>query len=384
MRSRAARVFSGLATLIALAAAAVFLLQSERQIAARRDGVRAFDLGALEAADLLAEVRASQQAYVAAGQGVQFWMPKVAELAARVEQQITALESTAPDRDARGQLDGAASAMTAFADADKRVREYLEGGQELMAADVIFTEGGESTTKAARSIEAARLAAHQANDAAEARFRRDEAMALGAAAAFAAVMVLLLALTGRSSASDALVSEPESASATPLHRLAPARPAVPTILRETAQLCTDFGSVHEVSDIRLLLSRATDLLDASGLIVWLGSTTGSDLQPILAHGYTDEAFARLPAVPRAANNAAALAYRTGRVQIVRSRPGGQSGAIVAPILSSRGCVGALSAEIRGGGEASETVEALAAIVAAQLASLVAPPEEDTEKTRAAL
>ena len=104
-----------------------------------------------------------------------------------------------------------------------------------------------------------------------------------------------------------------------------------------------------------------------------GSATreGADLQPVLTHGYSDETRARLPNVPRAANNAAAAAYRSGDVQIVLSRPGGAEGAIVAPILGAQGCFGALSAEIRGGGEASESVQALAVIVAAQLAGVLA-------------
>jgi GAF domain-containing protein len=113
-------------------------------------------------------------------------------------------------------------------------------------------------------------------------------------------------------------------------------------------------------------------------VVWLANPDGAELQPVLSHGYNDNTRARLPNVPRAANNAAAAAYRSGDLQIVLSRPGGAKGAIVAPILGSRGCIGALSAEIRGGGEASESVQALAAIVAAQLAGvLAAPPAENS-------
>ncbi len=40
-----------------------------------------------------------------------------------------------------------------------------------------------------------------------------------------------------------------------------------------------------------------------------------------------------------------------------------------------GSVGALTAEIRSGGESSESVLALAAILAAQLAGVLAPPPE---------
>ena len=80
--------------------------------------------------------------------------------------------------------------------------------------------------------------------------------------------------------------------------------------------------------------------------------------------------ARLPPLARSADNAAATAYRTGQLQIVLARPGSSNGAVVAPLLSADGCVGVISAEIRGGGETSEGVQALAAIFAAQLAGVL--------------
>ena len=44
---------------------------------------------------------------------------------------------------------------------------------------------------------------------------------------------------------------------------------------------------------------------------------------------------------------------------------------MAPILTADGRIGALSAEIRSGGETSESVQALASIFAAQLAGVLA-------------
>jgi len=114
------------------------------------------------------------------------------------------------------------------------------------------------------------------------------------------------------------------------------------------------------------------LMGARGVIVWLGDTAGSDLRPVLAHGYSDSTLARLASVPRHADNAAATAYRTGEVQIVASRAGGSLGAIVAPLLSADGCIGALTAEIRErGDESTSGTRALAIIVASQLASALA-------------
>ena len=96
-------------------------------------------------------------------------------------------------------------------------------------------------------------------------------------------------------------------------------------------------------------------------------------------------IARIPPVPRTADNAAAAAYRSGTLQIVLSRPGVSSGAVVAPILSADGCIGALSAEIRGSGETSELVQALATIFASHLAVvLAATPSEMVEPKAASL
>ena len=134
-----------------------------------------------------------------------------------------------------------------------------------------------------------------------------------------------------------------------------------------------------------ILGRAADLLDASGLMVWMGTTSGGDLRPVLAHGYSSQMLARIPPVARSADNAAAAAYRSGTLQIVLSRPGVSIGAVVAPILSADGCIGALSAEIRGGGETSELVQALAAIFASHLAGVLATSarRRDFSETRAA-
>src|SRR6185295_5061286 len=113
-----------------------------------------------------------------------------------------------------------------------------------------------------------------------------------------------------------------------------------------------------------------EAMDASGLIVWLADQT-SHLRPVLAHGYTSEALAHMPLVPRSADNAAAAAYRTAAMQIVLARPGTSTGAVVAPLLAPSGCVGALTAEMKGGSETSDSAQALATIVAAQLATVLA-------------
>jgi hypothetical protein len=388
MRSSAIRLTLGAAAWIALGAAAFLLLRSEQHITTRAASLRAFDQHAHDASDALADLRASQQAYVAAGQGVAFWMPKVAATTATVTAALESLRQSA-DGGTRTALDEAAATVAEFGNIDKRAREYLKSGQPLMAGDVIFTEGGDAAATAARQVETARLAAHQAADVAEAAIRRQQAVALGVAAGLVAMVVLLLVPVRRVKPAETTSETAPSTTAT-AHATAPPAFGFVTgmeaggpVLKAAADLATDFGRVRDLDELTRLLGRAAEVMDASGVMVWMGTTTGADLRPVLSHGYSSQMLARIPPVPRSGDNAAAAAYRSGTLQIVLARPGGSSGAVVAPILSAEGCVGALSAEIRAGGETSEGVQALASIFAAHLAGVLAATPGETGGSRAA-
>jgi hypothetical protein len=386
MRSRAARLILGTGALLALCATAFFVNHSEQQIMAMRAAERAFDLSAREAADGLADLRISQAAYVAVGQGVAFWMPKVAATAAGVTQKMAELRAAARNDATRSALDEASATIAEFSSVDGRARDYLTSGQQLMAGDVIFTEGGQTASMAAQQVNAARTAEHQAVEAAEYGYRRQQAAALGGAAAISVLALLVLVLlTPQSAARTKIEPQPGAAlsdlsgddlvdmvlrdAPTSPAKYVTARPAGP-VLRAASQLCTDFGRVSDLEELKTLVGQAADLMDASGLVVWVTSADGAELQPALSHGYAPQVLARMPAIARSADNAAAAAVRTSQLQIVLARPGSSNGAVVAPMLSPVGCVGALSAEIRGGGETSESVQALAAIFAAQLSGVL--------------
>jgi hypothetical protein len=376
MRSRAARITIGALAAIAIGAAAAFLISTEKQIAEQMTSLRAFDLHAREATDALADLRTGQPAYVAAGQGATFWMPKVTATSDALTTAVAELRRTAVSADARMSLEQAARSIAEFGEIDKRVRDYLKSSQQLMAADVIFTEGIEMVATAAGQIERARLAERQAADASQAQMRKNQAIALATAAAVAVLALLILALPKPAAAERVAANESEpSADGIDLTRPEP-RPTPPSMMKAAADLATDVGRARDYSDLARLLERVAELIDASGIVVWVGSLTGADLKPVLAHGYTPQVVARMPTVPKSSNNAAAAAYRTGALQIVLSRPGGSTGAIVAPILTADGCIGAVSAEIRSGGETAEAVQAVAAIFAAQLANIIAAPVVD--------
>ena len=385
MRSHPARLTFVAVVLIAIGSAAFFLIQSEQQISQRRTRLRAFDRQAREAAGVLADVRAAQQAYVAAGQGVTFWMPKVASLIDEAARSVDDLRASADSAPSRESLLQAGATITEFGNVDRRARDYLKSGQQLMAGDVVFTEGGETAAQAGRLIEAARIGEYQALDESEAGRRRREAYALGGAGLVSVIVMVLLAFivperAGAPLAPAASSSETSGADGELMLRDAPLRNPDPTghvprqslpALKAAAELCTELGRVSDLDDLRMLLVRAAGALDARGLIIWIGSPAGADLRPVLAHGYSAQTLARMPAVPRSADNAAAAAYRTSELQIVLSRPGTSSGAVVAPLLSPEGCIGALTAEINDRGETSDAVQAFAEIFAAQLASVLA-------------
>jgi hypothetical protein len=377
----------------ALTLAGYFLFSIERQIGTRRQEVRVFDLHTRQVAIALGDVRAAQQAYVAAGQGGTTWIPKVAALQTEIARGIDTLRATAVSPEARSLLMQAAAAVTEFGNIDRRAREYLEADQTLMTGDIVFSEGAESATATGRLLESARAAEDQTHDASESALRQRQAMMAGAATALAAAILLLLGLTPVG-APETAASVPERLEATPATgdlmlrqpvsaprvqsepaaaagQAAVSRGSVP-MLKATAELCTEFGRVKDPADLPRLLARAADVMDATGIVVWLGSTAGADLRPVLAHGYPEHVLARLPKVPRAADNAAAMAYRTGELQIVLRRPGNSNGAVVAPLLAPDGCVGALSAEILAGSESTDGVQAVAALIAAQLTGVVAP------------
>ena len=141
-------------------------------------------------------------------------------------------------------------------------------------------------------------------------------------------------------------------------------------LPAAARLCTDLARVRDTSELQGLLARAAALLDASGIVVWMSGVEGGVLWPAFSHGYSPQTLARMQALPRDGPTPVSVAFRNGTLEVVPSEDR-TSGAIVAPILASSGSVGVMAVEIRHGAETSDAEQALAGIIAAQLATLVA-------------
>jgi hypothetical protein len=376
MRSRAVRLTLSAMAVGVLAAAAFFAFQTEQQIEHQRASAKRFEERIRAVDRALADLRMGLQAYVAAGQSADTWIQKVTGMSAEAARGVDDLRAAAATADARASLMEAAASITDLAQVDRRIVDYLKSGQDVMAADVVYSEAGQRVAQAANQVDAARALEGQGVDVAERISRRRQLYALGAAAAVGALTLLLL---GAAPASHPRV-EVEAKRVEAVTSLddelsfkvrSEPRHSTP-IMKVASEICTDLARVNESADLEKLLGRAADLMDASGLVVWMGNSVGGELRPVAAHGYSAQTIAKMPAVPKNANNAAAAAYRTGALQIVLARPGTSSGALVAPLLTPDGCIGALSAEIKGRGETSDSTQSLSILFAAQLASVLGP------------
>ena len=401
MHSRASRLTIGVLAWIVVGSAAAFVFASNRAVGARRSDAAAFEHRAVETANALADARAAEQAYVAQGQGVAFWIPKVDTLVASSAEAIDALHQRATSKDARNALVDAATSLSDFTAIDKRAREYVHAGQPLMASDIVFMEGGEALTTARRYVDAARLAERQTFDLAEAAARRQQATAGGVGGGGALLALALLALVspgstrGRRHATTGSQREEragEAASTTATRHAsrtdagavpapaaiealtggAPDRNQAPTSdgLDDAAALCAELSRLTSVDGLNELLPRVAHLMGSTGVIVWAGSVEGADLRPVAAHGYPAKALARMPRISRDGDNAVAAVYRTGTTQVVPPAGASRAGAIVSPLLTMGGCIGALTAELVDGGHTSARAHALAAIFAAPCAAVL--------------
>jgi|KBSMisStaDraftv2_1062788.scaffolds.fasta_scaffold115099_2 GAF domain len=400
MRSRPARLTLSALAWIALGAAAFFTFDTQQQIDSRRSALREFESTARDAADALDDAQAGQQAYVAAGQTPRDWLPKVATFLQTASSSIDSLRSSAQSPASGPALLDASTAMTVIGNVDRRVRQQLSDDDVQGAADVVFSEGADAISSAVSNLGTAIAAEQQAGDAFESWQRQVQLYALGGATGFVALVLAILGLakpaTSATTSDDEEPANLEPASgslaalaheavfdkgltAPPVTQAATPAPSAHA-LAAIANICTGFGRVREAAQLKDLLEQAADTMNARGLIVWLGNSSGADLRPVLAHGYSESTLARIPTVARSADNAAAAAYRSGEVQVVKSKPGASQGAIVAPLLSADGCIGALTAEIRDQGEESETTRALSLILASQLAGVLASAADNQATT----
>lgn len=356
----------------------------------------------------LSEMRGAQMAYLATGQGPDFWMRRATELAGQLENGIAQLRNIVTSPDAQSRLANATVAVGDLVLLDGRARSAIGSDQRFLASDIIFADAVTGTQQISESLTAAR---HAERGAVEATLERDRVIQL---ALFPAAVILVLVSawlagssrrtrsTARSEAEElaqmlrelpppvktpsvtaattpAVTTPPSRPTPTPVPALvAPAPVTVPVApainLSDAAELCVDLARVIDARDMPSLLQRAARTLDATGIIVWVVDTHGATLTPALAHGYPDRVLAKLGVLDVNADNVTSLSFRSMRPQAM---PGagrnGNSSAIAVPLVTTDGCNGVLSAEVPGARPADECV-AVARILAAQLAAMLSPVE----------
>ena len=420
MKSRSARL--ALLVLFVLALGVTAYLFRKGEIARRAETAAAdvFNAKARSTSRGILELRAAQQAYVATGQGEDFWAARVTSTLTNVKEGLTALRAAAISTDGQAALDAASGSIQDFAQMDARARTYVRGKQNILASDLIFSNGNELTDAAVGALEKAASAEQVARATANETLASRQSFALVAAAAAAALVVLLLIPVGEPELTAPAFLEPTRKPATPGAPLArpadaprreswsvarkasqpapadappaeapaaaaaievPAPAAIPTPppppvpafnFTAMAALCTDLSRVDDTMALPPLLERAATLLDAAGIILWIADPDGRELNPVLAQGYPQHLINRLGTIPRNAENATAAAFRTATLQTVYG-DGSTNGAIAAPLVTCGGCVGVMAAEVRGDTEKLDANLAAATILAAQLAALVGPP-----------
>lgn len=323
--------------------------------------------------ETVAAIGAAQQSYIAPGQLDEPWFERTSML---VDQLSTDIEQ-APANLRSPEAAEAVQALTDSTDAliatDARTRQNLGLGQDLMASDVIFSDGHnilESMIARLRDLQAAEQASHQAELT---TLTRQRWIASGAVAALWVAGLLVLAKIPAANSAPAAVRQPAEVSppvsTEPLaERHSRIEQGPPLDLASVAALCTDLSRVTTTAALPALLGRAAQVLNASGVILWISA--GEQLFPVMEHGYGQNVMARLAPIAGDADNATAAAWRTGQLTVVEATGHADSGAIVAPLFGLHACLGVLAAEVRQGAERNPATQALATIIAAQLATVV--------------
>ena len=378
-----------LLTLIIAGGALVLDIRFDRVSAAARAQLLAVERDHAAIVATVANLRAAQASYVAAGQGADFWIERVTDLVAEATATLARLREQAMTAGAGERLAAAEVALAEFNAIDGRARDFVRSDQRLLASDLVFLDAMQRIEKVESELGAARAA-----EAAEAEDQLIQTARLRLAMNTAAFAGLgLLVFVGRPPAARA--AEPKPAPSTlqmirdlppPVKKTAPppapvATPAaapVPPVLKPAnlsaaAELCVDLARVADGRDLPALVNRAASVLEAKGIVLWVVDAAGAQLRPSLTHGYPDKVVARLGPLQVDGENVTALAFRSMQPQTVNGTSPADAGAVAVPLITPSGCVGVLAAETRPN-RSGQDVLPLARILAAQFAAIVSPTE----------
>ena len=400
-------LFVGL--LLALGAATYQIALLERALASEQARREASARAAAVALEALLEVRGSERAYLAEGQGAPYWHARLDGALGRLTRGVDALRAVVTTSGSHALLDTTDETLARLLKLEARIAEHALAGRRPHAEDLIFADALEASGSVERDV---RAAAPVLDAESQQRMRdlRERELIIAALAASIAALVALLLVPVRTRVEatanvGTMSSVPDdrdlplnlrdttprpappaspavalSSVATPTSAPKPARDAAREIeragaaaarLTAAADLCGALARVQESRELPALLAHINRVLDAQATIVWVASEHDRLLRPALAHGYRDEALARLGPVAWDAPNPAAEAFRRREARVIDAS-GGLPGALVVPLVSAAGCAGVVTAELKSGTAPDPATVALARIFAAQLGAFVAP------------
>ncbi|MSO36017.1 MAG: hypothetical protein EXQ54_06265 [Acidobacteria bacterium] len=364
------------------------LADEQALTSARHDGA-GIDQAAEEALAALLDVRGSMYAYVAPNQGTEFWGRRVSTLLDTLRQRLVTLDAAVAA--SGGSLAESLDGIDQLAAADKRARQYADRNELLLAGDVLFVEVRDLLNTVTEQVARARQTLRNEAERKAAGIRQEQAALATAAVAvwFVAALLLMpgtvkpvakepgewrqeLADTLKKSVAaedlnlDIKKVDPLEIPAPPI---AVAAPHVD--LKAVAEICADLAALADIGALSGALARASDVLGAKGLIVWVTAHDGGSLSPVSTHGFDARVVERIGAIDRASANLTAEAFRENAPR-VSAATASSGGALAVPMRGPTGVVGVLSAELQPGKDADEACVAVASILAAQLATLTAP------------
>ena len=410
MRSRAVRVSLLLLAAVSVLAAAFLFWSIDRRTLRVATAASAVDTRIATAIRQTFDLRSAQQGYVSQGQSEKAWIPKVTAAAAAMRESLTGVQAVTTAASSRVALDGALQALHEFDQMDRRAREYLAENQKQLASDLIFSDGLDATDEIVTALEQARYMEAQDAAAALASGRREQLLFSSAAAAIALLVVVLLTPAPREERAEApspaaVEVEVEEFQFRPLSRSETAIAAAPAVpqdavdeipqaeppkppppdlapdIQTIAGVCQELARLADTTGLPALLARAATAMDASGVMLWVADPDGQELTAIAAHGYPPHILSRVGTIKKDTENVTAAAFRTGLLQTLRGDATAPA-AIAAPLVNPSGCIGVMSAEVGHENGRQPARLALATIVAAQLATLVAPATRAHSKSEA--
>ncbi len=318
----------------------------------------------------ITEIAAAQHTYVAPGQPAQAAFEQVASLIQRIHVDVQALRPMLESVEAAELLVMITDAAGTLVEADGSARSHYRTGETLWAAEVIFGQARDTLATMTQAVRALQAAEIRTRATAEAQLQGSLWSVVGGGALLWAIGLLALTWVPRQGArpETELTAQPIQAQPIQERPVAPAPASLPAVdLAAAASVCTGISRLSTSSALPGLLARAAKVIDASGIIIWMGA--GDELFAAAAHGYDPRIVARLGSIARSADNATAATWRTGEPGIVPGA-GASNGAIVAPMFGPDGCLGVLAAEVRQGREADAATRAVTTMLAAQLATVV--------------